>query len=312
MIDRETAREHLGGPVTSVRTPFRADGEVDEAGLREFVEHCVANGSKAVILTAGDSHFHCLSDAEIAEVTRVTIDQTAGRAMVVAANRFHATARAVEFACFAREAGADVQMCMPPDWAKSCTPASLAEYYAAAARTLPVVIVTNVFIPRGEAFGLEAIRLALDASNGIVAVKDDMGGAFAQQLCLLARGRCATFAGGLKQNHLNMIPFGCDGYMSTYLPFEPEITRRYWSAVQAGDLDVAWEIARKYDADYYAFISRFPGGWNAAMHGTLELFGIAGRWRRKPYYSLDDAEMERLAGFFEGVGIALPGKPQSV
>ncbi len=33
----------------------------------------------------------------------------------------------------------------------------------------------------------------------------------------------------------------------------------------------------------------------------MSIFGIAGRWRRPPYHSLDDAEMERLREFFAGL-----------
>ena len=38
-----------------------------------------------------------------------------------------------------------------------------------------------------------------------------------------------------------------------------------------------------------------PGGWNSALHGMLELYGIAKRFRRKPYTTLDDAGMEELS-----------------
>jgi hypothetical protein len=36
-------------------------------------------------------------------------------------------------------------------------------------------------------------------------------------------------------------------------------------------------------------------------HGAQEIFGIAGRWRRGPYHSLSDAEMEQLRGFLDGL-----------
>ena len=30
----------------------------------------------------------------------------------------------------------------------------------------------------------------------------------------------------------------------------------------------------------------------------MELFGVCQRWQRKPYHSLNDEEMEKLADFF--------------
>ena len=305
-MDREEIRHHLKGPVTSIHTPFNRDGSIDYNGLRTLIDTCIGNGSKTMILTAGDSHFLCLSDAEIAELTKVTVEHSAGRAMVISADRYHSTQRAVEFAKFCREVGADVHISMPPDWAESCTVDTLAEHYAEVAKVLPLMIITNIFGivgQRGGQFGLDAIRLSMEKSANIVAIKDDTGDTFAQRMCLMVHERCVVMAGGQKQTHLNILPFGCESYMSTYLQFYPEITRRYWAAIGAGDLETAWRIAREYDQAFFQFLSCLRGGWNAGLHGTFELFGICQRWRRKPYYSLNDEEMETIGDFFRRLSI---------
>ena len=46
-----------------------------------------------------------------------------------------------------------------------------------------------------------------------------------------------------------------------------------------------------------------PGGFDAGIHGVLELAGICGRWRRPPYYSLSDAELEKLETELRNKGI---------
>ena len=165
------------------------------------------------------------------------------------------------------------------------------------------MIVTNIFLPRGIDFGLETIKLSLEKSSGIVAIKDDMCGDFARRLCLLAHERCAIFAGGQKVNHMNMWPYGCDGYLSTFISFCPDIAWKYWRAIEKKDIDSAREVIRDFDIPFFDFITKTIGNWNAGLHGTLELFGIAKRWRRKPYYSLNDAEMNKLREFFERKGI---------
>ncbi len=302
-MDRDEVREHLTGPISSIRTPFNRDGSVDYDGLRSVIDYDLAAGSKTALLTVGDSHYICLSEEEIAEVTRVTCEQASGKGMVVAADRQHDTARSVAFAEFAKETGADVLMVLPPNWGPSCTVDSLAEHYVAVSGVMPVMIVTGVFLPLGDAFALETIERTLAASSNVVAVKDDMCGDFARRLCLLAHDRVAVFAGGQKVNHMNMWPYGCDGYMSTYLSMAPEITHRYWEAIQTQDLVGAREIIRDYDMPFFDFIKTLTGGWNAGVHGALEVYGQAGRWRRKPYHSLDDAEMEKLRGFFDGKGL---------
>ena len=302
-MDRESVREHLVGPIPSIGTPFKRDGSIDLDSLRGMIEFDIAGGAKTILLTAGDSHYECLSDDEIAEVTRVTCEQTAGRAMVVAADRLHSTDRAIEFARFAQEAGADVVMCMPPNWARSCTPETLAEHYAAVAQHMPVMIVTNRFIPYGIEFGLRTVEIALDKSENVVAIKDDMRTLFARKLCLLAHERCAVFCGGQKQGHMNMWPYGCDGYLSTFCSFKPEVSDAYWAAIESKDIPAAVRIIADIDMPYFDLLFTLPGDFNAGEHATYEIYGLAERWRRPPYYSLNDGEVEQIADFFRTRGL---------
>ena len=41
MIDRSRVREALTGPVASIHTPFLRDGEIDEKGLRNMIDHVI-------------------------------------------------------------------------------------------------------------------------------------------------------------------------------------------------------------------------------------------------------------------------------
>ncbi len=296
-------REALTGPIPSLCTPFRKDGSIDFDGLRNVIDFVIAAGAKTLLLTAGDSHYECLSDEEIAQVTRVTCEHAAGRAMVVAADRYFSTDRACAFADFCREAGADVYMSLPPDWGASCTKETLVAHYAAVARRLPLMIVTNFLGSRGADFALEVIAAALDRVEPIAGIKDDVCGEFARRLCLLAHDRCPVFAGGQKQNHMNMHPYGVDGYLSTFLNFKPEVAHAYWSAIEANDLPAARRVIADIDMPFFQFISSLPGGFDAGVHAAYEVFGVAGRWRRPPYYSLSDEEMERVADFFRVRGL---------
>jgi len=294
---KPACRQPLSSPIPSLRTPFLKTGEVDYAGLREITEFCLASGAQALMLTAGDSHYLCLSDSEIEEVTRVVCEQTRGRAYIICADRNHGTDAACRLACRFRELGADLFMSMPCDWAGSTTPDSLAAHYQAIGEIMPVMIVTNIFIPRGVAFGLAAVQKTLDAGANVVAIKDDMAGVFIERLCLNEHERVAIVAGGTKQLHLHMSSFGVDGYLSTMATYRPDIAKNYWDAITANNLPEARRIVKTIDQPFFEHIMSYPGGFDACMHALAEIRGFAGRWRRKPYYSLTDEEMERFRGF---------------
>jgi len=302
-MDIDEARVRLSGPFASLRIPFCKDGAIDLDGLRNHMDFSIEAGAKSLVLTYGDSLFSVMTDDEIAEVTSVVARHAAGRALVVAADGAWWTGKAVDFARYARDVGADMLMLMPPDWADSCTPQTMAEHYAAVARHIPVMIVTNVFIPRGTTFGLETLKRTLELSENVLAVKDDMCGEFARKMSLLLYDRVVILSGGQKQNHLNLLPYGCDGYLSTFIAFKPGVTHAYWKAVESNDMAAARDVIAKYDMPYFDYVTSLRGGFDAGFHGALELFGIAERWRRSPYVSLNDEEMEQLAAFFRGLGL---------
>src|SRR5258706_3949067 len=169
---RNEIRAALTGTIFSICTPFFRDGSIDYVGLSQQIDWIIAAGAGTVLLTAGDSHYIILSDQEIADVTRAVIEHTAKRALVVVAARTYGTPQAIEFAKFARGLGADVFMVLPPDWGSSSTPETLTEHYASVAEHIPVMLVTNVFIPRGLEFGLRTLRLCLDQVVDLVEIND--------------------------------------------------------------------------------------------------------------------------------------------
>jgi len=296
-LTNEEARHFLTGPVMSLRTPFDADGEIDFDGVRRIIDVSLDGGSRTIMLTAGDSHYNCLSDDEISELTRVSCEHTAGRAMVIAADRYHSTARAIEFAMLCRGYGADMFMALPPDWGASCTPKTLARHYAAVAEVMPVMLVTNIFIPRGAKFGLETIERSLDSSPNIVAIKDDMCGVFAQDMCARFSDRVAIIAGGMKRNHMDMWPYGCDGYLSTLVMFNAAVSQAYWHAIQGNNISAATNVIVAQDTPLFEYLSTLEGDFDAGMHGMLELYGLAKRHRRRPYHTMTDDELDKLKEF---------------
>jgi 4-hydroxy-tetrahydrodipicolinate synthase len=297
MRSPQELRGLLTGPVMSVHTPFTRDGAIDYGSLRGLVERGIEAGSTTMLLTYGDSLFSLLTDDEVAAVTRVVAEQTAGRAVVVAADRIWWTGKTVEFARYAREVGADVLMVLPPDWAGSCTADSFVAHYGAVAVEIPVMVVTNAF-SRSQAMGLEVLRRLRDDVPGVIAIKDDLVGVFARKMAILLRGHWSIISGGQKQNHFDLIHYGCDGYLSTFVTFAPHVTQAYWQAVQTEDWVEAARIIREYDMPYFDYVLDVIGGFDAALHGTFEHFGLSQRWRRPPYHSLTDEQMEQLSQLF--------------
>lgn len=301
IISREQAREALTGPMMSLRTPFLANGEIDYQGIRNIIDFTIDGGTKTIITTWGDTLYSILTDEEIAILTKFVVEHTAGRAMVVAADRSWWTGKEIEYAKYVRNVGADMLMVLPPNWARSCTMDTFVEHYAAVAEHIPVMVVTNVFKGYSISDSMEMLKRLCDV-EGIYAVKDDLCGEFGKRLGQTVSDHIAAFCGGTKRSFLESYPYGCTGYFSVFIEFKPSVAQEFWRAVQTNDSIKISHIIKEYEAPLWDYIGSFKGSFSAAISGIQELAGLSQRWRRKPYYSLSDDEMEKMADFFKSKG----------
>jgi 4-hydroxy-tetrahydrodipicolinate synthase len=302
-VTLKPVRTALTGPIASIRTPFNRDGSVDYDGVRRMIDFNIKSGGTVSLLTAGDSHFLCLTDEEVAELNKVVVEHTAGRVLTVACDWEYATPQGVKFAKYCASLGADLLMARPPDWASSSTSESLVEHYATLAEEIPLMFVNNIFGTRPEKFALDTTRLLLERVPNMIAMKEDITGDIARKFCMLVHDKWAVFAGGGLRNHLNIHPYGCDGFMDRHMNFAPQVSHQYWKAIQANDLPGALKVAKEIEMPLDDFMCAFPGGRDAAVHGLFEIYGLSGRWRRKPYHSLTDAELAKLKDFVKKMGL---------
>jgi dihydrodipicolinate synthase/N-acetylneuraminate lyase len=285
-------RARVRGPVNSIYTTFTRSGELDWKGIRTMIDAGIAGGSGVTLLTFGDSQLDFLTDQEVAELTRVVVEQSAGRSLTVAATKRWSQRQTLGFAEYCREIGIDLLMMLPSDHAFSAE--GKIAWYRAAARVIPVMLVG---FPTFDI--LDGVR---DESR-ICSFKED--GTLDYSLGTMIRypGQWAYMTGGMYRRHLAQWPYGCEAFFSWASTFAPAVAQAYWSAVQANDLLAAAKIVTEVESPYFALIERFPERFQDVQRGALELNGIASRHLREPRRSLSDAEMEELEAALRPIGL---------
>lgn len=308
---RKEIQAALAAPIPSIRTPFDREGEIDYASLRRMIDFYVQSGSTALLITWGDSLFSVLGDRDIAELTRAVVASAAGRAVVVACTGRWATAQAIEFARFCREVGADILQVFVPFWYPgAATSEATVLHHAAIAAEIPVMANSAELQRNGAGEGLPMARAVLETVGNVMAMKADVTGDFDRAVTSLVKDRWTVFAGGQKSFHMELLPYGCAGYLSTFATFRPAVSRAYWRAVEAADQEEAVRIIDRVDRPFFDHVLASRGGFDAAVHGVMELSGLARRWRRPPFYSLQDEEMERLSDLLARLSEALVDKSE--
>lgn len=105
---KAASRELLRGTITALCTPVDEDGQIDEAGLRHDLRHCIdVIKSDGIYLHGYYGHFWLLTSAQRRQATEIALNEIAGAVPIINRCAHPSPQEAVELALHAQNLGAD-------------------------------------------------------------------------------------------------------------------------------------------------------------------------------------------------------------
>jgi 4-hydroxy-tetrahydrodipicolinate synthase len=288
-LDPQEFKKHLAGPILSLPTTFNEDLSVNHNAIRTMIDRAVRYSMPIYQLTAGDSMYSCLTFDEIKSVTQSMIEAVGGRGLTIAATGAWPAEQVIDYAGFAKSHGADAVQVMLPESMKDEN--LLYEHFLRISNSTALPIVLH-----GEYSRSLLTRLA--RIDSIVAMKEDSELTYYIDRIIGFGDRFEIYSGGAETRFLVGYPYGARAFFSTYSSFAPDKPMLFWEAIRSDNLKQAVAITKKYD---HPFISRFTHPfWRA----TLEYFGVAKRFMRKPFETMPENQLADVKAFFDGQGIS--------
>lgn len=287
-------------PVPSITPIFFESGEIDWKSTATMLENQIAGGAKALLVTYGDSLLHILSDAETIELNRFVAQVSNGRAMVIACSKDWNHTQMKEFAQKSKDDGCDLILPWYPNWCGGLGNEALVTCLKELGQVMPMMLLSCL---KGG-LSRTAVLDKLSADEGLVAIKDDVGQPYGKNLLPYIRDKMAYLSGGRAFNFMDTAAYGADGYLSVYARMYPSVSNAFWKAYTSGNIPEAIALVEKYDiALFNDFIAGNGLDFSAVIQGMYETAGVGSRWRRFPYTSLNDEQMEKLKAFLQEKGL---------
>ncbi len=231
------------GVFTIPVTPFDRQGELDEDSLVRQVDWCVRAGAHGIVAPVNASEGPALTDEERRRVTGTVVETTARRVPVVIGVSGVSQQASVLYTRWAREAGADAVIAMPPYGVRSADPDAIFAYYQAvadaAAGGLPV-FVQNWSGPVGTPMSAELVARLLLEIPTVSYLKEETLDASHLMTAVLERtgGACLGVMGGIGGRYLlDEVRRGACGTMPACQV--TDVHAAIWNALEAGDEDGA-------------------------------------------------------------------------
>jgi len=238
----------LTGILPVAPTPFHADGQVDEEGMRRVLDCMIDQGVDAICILANYSEQFVLSDDERATLTRLSLEHVAGRVPVIVTTSHFSTQIAVARAVEAQSIGAAMIMMMPPYHGVGLVPgeAGIFEHFQAVSDAISIPIMIQDAPLSGVTLSVPTlVKMARDIEN-VSYFKMETPFAADKLAALIAAGGddiIGPFDGEEAVTLLADLDAGATGTMTSAL--QPELIRPIVTDFLAGDHDGAlaqWKL----------------------------------------------------------------------
>jgi 4-hydroxy-tetrahydrodipicolinate synthase len=228
------------GTYTAIITPFR-DGAVDETALRAIIREQVAAGIDGIVPCGSTGESATMDHAEHERVIAITVEETAGKAKVIAGTGSNNTAEAVKLTKFAKKAGADGALLISPYYNKPTQAGHIAHYTRVAEEAGLPLLAYN--IPGRTGINMLPDTLAEMAQHpNIVGVKEAAGSIDQVSQIIAAAPDDFEVISGDDSMTLPLMAVGGKGVISVITNLIPTRFAELVRAAAAGDFATARTI----------------------------------------------------------------------
>lgn len=287
------------GAITAMITPFR-DGQIDEARLREQIEHQIACGIDGLVPVGTTGESPTLDFAEHKRVIRITVETARRRVPVIAGAGANATSEALELHAYAKEVGADAALSVVPYYNKPTQEGIYRHFMTLADRVDLPIVLYNVPGRTGVSITPQTVaRLA--AHRNIVAIKEASGSldqaSEIRSLCDIA------ILSGDDSLTLPLISIGATGVVSVLSNLLPAEIRTLTRLALEGRREEAAALHRRlFPLMKAMFIEGNPVGIKCAM----KLAGRDSGELRLPLWEASEATRKHMAELMASIAVAAP------
>ena len=274
-------------------THFDADLKFDPNPYREHCSWLLDYDVAGLFAAGGTGEFFSLEPAEVIQVVKAAVEETAGRVPVIAGCGY-GTAIATDIARQAKAAGADGLLLLPP-YLMVPGQEGLANHIEAVCRATSMGVI--VYNRDNAVINEDTLAHLCDRNPNLVGYKDGVGDVELMMRIYCKLGDRLTYIGGLPTAETfapAYLEMGVTTYSSAIFNFMPEWAVSFYKAVRARDKAAIVRELNDFVLPYIALRNKGKGYAVSIVKAGCDLVGRPAGPVRPPLTGLKPDEMAEL------------------
>lgn len=291
-------KNKVQGVYTAIVTPFDAQGQLDEEGLRHNIRFQIENGIDGIVALGTTGECPTLSSQEKERIILITVEEAKGKSTVMVGTGSYSTQQTIENTRLAEALGAEMALVVSPYYNKPTQEGLYRHFKAVSEATSLPLILYNIQGRTGLNIATDNLKRIAELPN-IIGIKEASGNIsqISDVIELVANQRpdfCVM--SGDDGLTLPLMALGGLGVISVVSNLVPKQVKALVSACQQGD----YTKARKLHCQLMplfrgAFIETNPIPVKAAMSH----YGMAAGSCRLPLCELTAESAHKLKGILQ-------------
>lgn len=240
-------RPKFYGVIPPIVTPVDQREDIDEAGFRALLEHCVAGGLHGLLVTGTNGETMALTQRERTRAIGIAVDQVKGRIPVMGGCMDTSTRRVIENIKAAQDVGLTCAAVTPVFYDRHTSQDETVRHFERILKEtdIPELIIYNIPAFVGVKLAPQTIVDISRLDARVIGCKDSSGDytGFMQLLHTFKDTAFSTLNGATAQA-LSEVLLGASGFVPSLAPCFPELFVDAYNTAVSGDVGLMW----RYDA----------------------------------------------------------------
>ena len=290
-----TSSATINGILVPHMVPLDERGRINEDELARYVSWLIDRGVHGLYPNGSTGEFLRFTVEERKRIVQVVCAAAGGRVPVVAGAAEANVSETIRACEHCLEAGARAVAVVSPFYYR-LSPESVYAYFREIGRLSPIDVTLYNIPMLASPIDVPTVKRLAEEFPRIIGIKDSSGD-ISHMIRLIAAVRPIrpdfTFLTGWDPALVPMLAVGCDGGTHATSGVAPELTRRIYDTVRAGDIDAAMGLQRQLVELFDPLIQApdFPEGFRIGAEARGFKMGVS----RQPATEAQTADRRKLA-----------------
>lgn len=288
-------KHKIKGPIFSIITPFKVNGNIDYPALRNYIKFLYVNGAKVFYVMFYNSRLGLLSEKEILNLNKFcieTVKKLDRKNIIICAEPYHcSTKQSIYYVKYFEKCGADIVSLVFGE--KFYNEKQVLDHFKTVHdKTKIFLLLHQQLIENGMSgnkpyvyYSIKLLSRIMNLKRFIAMKEDAKKDLYTKEICKKISKKAVIITSGVgKQQWMKANKHGCQSWLSGISNLNPKIAIDFYKFYNTQNQVEVMKYIKYLEKPFYRIVKKY--GWHLTIKACLELNKNFKKQERKPMVSV--------------------------